>query len=330
MTKKPLLVDGNNLFAIGYHGAKDYYHNNNHVGGIFHFINTLRLFLVENNHDRVVVFWDGKDSANSRKEVFPKYKENRGKKPDYFDEQSYEYQKLRVMQYLEECFIRQCLVENVEADDMISYYCSISKEEKITIFSGDRDLSQLISENVSLYLPDKKRYIKNNDTINFKELNVHHKNILIYKILVGDKSDNISGIKGFGDKTFLKVCPNVDKIEYSLEDVFLNSKKILEQKNEKSIINLIEGNNDSGIEPKQFYDIVKRIVDLKNPIITEQAKKEVLCVYEESIDPTDRGYKNLIRLMNEDGFFKFLPKIDNNWVDYIRPFTKLIRKEKRF
>jgi hypothetical protein len=47
------------------------------------------------------------------------------------------------------------------------------------------------------------------------------------------------------------------------------------------------------------------------------------------IDPTDRGYKNLMRLMIEDGFFKFLPKNDEAWVSFLKPFMKLIRKEKR-
>ena len=44
---KTLLVDGNNLFKIGFHGVKDFYHNGKHIGGIYHFINTIKKFLSE-------------------------------------------------------------------------------------------------------------------------------------------------------------------------------------------------------------------------------------------------------------------------------------------
>lgn len=329
MVKKPLLVDGNNLFAIGFHGAKGYFHKERHIGGIFHFMNTLRSFLLGNNHDRVIVFWDGENSSSYRKSLYPNYKENRKKSED-IDSESFEYQRIRVKQYMEECFIRQCSVDGNEADDLISYYCKISKDDNITILSGDRDFSQLISEKVSLYLPDKKYYVRNNDAISFKDIDVSHKNILLYKMIVGDKSDNISGIKGFGDKTFMRLCPDAASKTYELEDLFFNAKKILTEKKEKVLENLLNGTNDSGIENNRFYEIVRRVIDLNNPLITEDGKREVESVYFEKINPDDRGYKNLIKLMIDDGFFKFLPSFDDNWVEYLRPFLKLIRKEKRF
>ena len=53
---KTLLVDGNNLLKIGIHGVKDFFNNGVHVGGIWHFINTLRKFLEENNYNKIVEF----------------------------------------------------------------------------------------------------------------------------------------------------------------------------------------------------------------------------------------------------------------------------------
>ena len=53
-------------------------------------------------------------------------------------------------EYLEEIFIRQVEVDNNEADDLIAYYCQIAKDEQIIIFSGDKDLTQLISETVTI------------------------------------------------------------------------------------------------------------------------------------------------------------------------------------
>ena len=57
--------------------------------------------------------------------------------------ESYLYQKSRIKQYLEEIFVRQVEMHDNEADDLIAYYCKISKDEKIIIFSADKDLTQL-------------------------------------------------------------------------------------------------------------------------------------------------------------------------------------------
>ena len=61
---KTLLVDGNNLLKIGIHGVKDFFNNGVHVGGIWHFINTLRKFLEENNYNKIVVQRDVRFTPN--------------------------------------------------------------------------------------------------------------------------------------------------------------------------------------------------------------------------------------------------------------------------
>ncbi len=143
---KTLLVDGNNLLKIGFHGVKDYFNNGEHIGGLWHFLNTLRRFIDEENFSKVVVFWDGETSTSQRRLIYPKYKLNRKGVTEDFKELSFNKQKQRVKEYLEEMFVRQVEFENSEADDLIAYYCKISKDEYKTIFSGDRDLTQLISE----------------------------------------------------------------------------------------------------------------------------------------------------------------------------------------
>ena len=70
-------------------------------------------------------------------------------------------------------------------------------------------------------------------------------------------------------------------------------------------------------------------MDLSNPLITEDGKELVQSIYRENLDPTDRGYKNLMKYMMEDGLFKYLPKNDEAWVNFLKPFMKLTRKEKR-
>jgi hypothetical protein len=64
-------------------------------------------------------------------------------------------------------------------------------------------------------------------------------------------------------------------------------------------------------------------------MITEEGKELVQLYYRESMDPEGRGSKNLIRMMTDDGFFKFLPKTDEAFLSFVKPFMKLTRKEKR-
>ena len=145
---KTLLVDGDNLFKIGFHGVKELYSGGSHIGGVYHFINTLRRFLEEHNHDKVVVFWDGDSNSSIRKSIYPQYKGNRRQDMNEYKYESYLQQKARVKMYLEEVYIRQVEMVNNEADDLIAYYSQVATDENIIIFSADKDLTQLINERV--------------------------------------------------------------------------------------------------------------------------------------------------------------------------------------
>ena len=326
---KTLLVDGNNLFKIGFHGAKDVFSDGAHVGGVYHFVNILRKFLDEHNHDKVVVFWDGDSNSSIRKGLYPQYKANRRQDMNEYKYESYLYQQSRVKQYLEEIFVRQVEIANNEADDLIAYYCKIAKDEKIIIFSADKDLTQLISENVTIYSPITKQYFKNGDNIVINKVEIPHYNVLLTKIFTGDKSDNIDGIEGLGEKTLLKYFPELREKPCTVEEILYNAGKIPQKKPIKVLNNILTGKSKSTIFGEEFYTTNKKIVDLTNPLITDDGKELVTQILTETIDPTDRGYKNLMRMMMEDGLFKYLPRDDEAWVNFLKPFMKLIRKEKR-
>jgi 5'-3' exonuclease len=326
---KTLLVDGNNLLKIGFHGVKDYFNGTEHVGGIWHFLNTLRRFIEDENFNKVVVFWDGETSTSQRRLIYPKYKLNRKGVTEDFKEQSFNKQKQRVKEYLEEMFVRQVEFENSEADDLIAYYCKISKDEDKTIFSGDRDLTQLISEDVIIYSPNTKKYYKNGDKIKLHEIEIPHYNVKTFKIISGDKSDNIDGIYYLGEKTIVKLFPELLEREVSFADILTRGEELLkEQKDNTALKNLLTGKTKEGIFGDEFFEINKKIVDLSEPLISEEGKELVHSYYSESLDPDGRGYKNLIRMMMDDGLFKYLPKGDDQWVYFLKPFLKLTRKEK--
>jgi 5'-3' exonuclease len=327
---KTLLVDGNNLLKIGFHGVRDFFNKGEHVGGIWHFLNTLKRFLDENNYNKVVVFWDGETSSSQRRLLYPKYKLNRKtSNPEDFKEESFLKQKQRVKEYLEEMFVRQLDVENSEADDLIAYYCQISEDESKTIFSTDRDLTQLISKDVTIYSPITKRYYKNGDTIKIDQIEIPHYNVKTYKILTGDSSDNIDGIFYLGEKTFVKLFPEIFEKEISFTDILTKGEELLKEQKENVVLkNLLSGKTKEGIFGDEFFVINEKLVDLSKPLISEEGKELVRSYYSESLDPDGRGHRNLIRMMMDDGFFKYLPKGDDSWVNFLKPFLKLSRKEK--
>ena len=324
---KTLLVDGNNLFKIGFHGVRDLYSDGDHLGGIYHFINILRKFLEEHDHDKVVVFWDSNSSI--RKSIYPQYKANRRQDMNEYKYESYLNQQSRVKQYLEEIFVRQVEMIDNEADDLIAYYCKIATDEQIIIFSADKDLTQLINENISVYSPISKQYFGNGDNIVINKVHIPHYNVLLCKIFTGDKSDNIDGIEGLGEKTLIKYFPQVQEKPCTVEELLDIARNIPQKKPIKTLSNLLNGKTKLTILGEEFYITNKKIVDLTNPLITDDGKTLVEQIITDIIDPTDRGYKNLMRMMMEDGLFKYLPKDDNAWVNFLTPFMKLTRKEKR-
>jgi DNA polymerase-1 len=327
---KTLLVDGNNLLKIGFYGVKEYYHKGEHIGGIYHFLNTLRRFIQEQNFDKVVVMWDGESNSSARKLIYPKYKENRTSTETDQKKESFYKQKDRIKQYLEEMFVRQVEVENNESDDLIAYYCQISDDEQKTIFSSDRDLTQLISEKVSVYSPQQKRTYKVGDMIKNKELEFPHYNIKTTKILCGDTSDNIDGIRLLGEKTLVKLFPEILENPTSFNDILTKAELLLkEDKENVALKNLLSGKTKDGVYGEEFFVINQKIIDLSEPLITDQGKTIVEEYYKETLDPDGRGYKNLIKMMMEDGLFKYLPKVDDAWVEFLRPILKLTRKEKK-
>ena len=327
---KTLLVDGDNLFKIGFHGVRELFVEGNHIGGVFHFLNTLRRQLVDNEYDKVIVFWDGKQNSKNRREIYPNYKLNR--KNDMNEEklESYYTQKERVKQYLEECFVRQVEVEENESDDLIAFYCQIATDETKIIFSSDKDLLQLIDQNTSVYQPLQKYTYKQGDKVKFGDYYIPHQNILTVKILMGDKSDNIQGIERLGEKTFVKFFPEVLETTLKVDDILTRTKRLVEENNKLNVLkNILNGQTKDGTIGDEYFIINQKIMDLSSPIITEEGKEIVTLYYSESLDPEGRDRKNIISMMMEDGFFKYLPKSDESFVEFLKPFLKLTRKEKR-
>ena len=328
-----LLVDGDSLLKTAYHGAKNLYYKETHIGGIYQFLTMLRKCLNEYRYDRVFVFWDGQFSGRLRYDIYKDYKSNRDK--DFYNETPPSepelfIQKERVIQYCEELFIRQYKDKIIEADDGIAYYCSqIKEDEKIVIVTNDRDMLQLIDERVGVYVINLKKIVTiDNYNQNF---NHHYSNVMLLKMLSGDNSDNIKGIKGVSEKTLLKYFPEFSTKSLTLNDIFSKIESIQsERKNRLKTLDNIKNKVTVGIQGDDIFTINEKIINLKNPLLTESSKEELDNLFCTPIDPEDRTTKNVIRMMLEDGLTMAIPGGRDGYINFLQPFLRIIKKEQSY
>lgn len=195
----------------------------------------------------IVIFcWEGKNSGKRRRDIFQNYKGSRKVKKSLQKQFQWEYpeqewesfkaQIFRVKEYLEVMPFYEVEIENQEADDIIAYLCNYHfKESDKIIISSDQDYFQLINDSVSVYRPVKKELITK-ETLH-QAYQISSKNWILAKCLMGDKSDEIPGIKGIGMKTAVKLFPNLnDDVEYDIEKLFKESEKNINDKNTKKTL----------------------------------------------------------------------------------------------
>lgn|SRR5574344_105019 len=213
-----LILDGLNTMLRAFSVVTFINAKGNNTGAISGFLKSLGSVIRQFNPTRVVVAWDGKGGSINRKYVNPSYKAQRNHTAvihwDIYDtkddeKKSIETQAERIVDYLACLPVTYIQIPKVEADDIIAYLAlNASKvNHKVTIVSMDKDFMQLIDSNIRVYSPVRKTLFTYEEAIKF--LGVLPENYNLVKALVGDKSDNLRGVKGVGVKTLLKVVPEL-------------------------------------------------------------------------------------------------------------------------
>lgn len=365
-TFNTLLIDGSNLLEVSSRGDDRLSGTGKPTGGIFQFFLQLKMLLRKGNFRYVYVFWDGNQSGLLRYKLNSDYKANRDKEfedeeelsdymkavnakingmKQYFSKKEdpaklaqikkqkeiFHWQREVIIDCLEELFVRQCMCDKTEADDFIGYYVTHKKpNERIVICSNDRDLTQLIAEDVIVYVQSLKDFLTVKNYTKIEGIN--YQNVVLKKVLCGDTSDNIKGIKGFGEKTLLNNFDEITKRKVTLNEVIEKAKNIneerakLKKKPLKWAENIVNRVTD-GVQGSEIYEINEKIIDLKKPLMTDEAVEIIENIMYTPIDPEDRTLENLYRILLENDVEDL--RDETKFSNFFNEFLYLIDKEKR-
>ena len=213
---KVLIIDGLNTFIRVFSVIPTTNDDGIHVGGIVGFLRSIGYTINMIRPTRTIVVFDGKGGSNRRRKIYPEYKQNR--KTKYRVNRSYDFasqederhnmmmQLSRCVEYLETLPITVMSYDNIEADDTIGYLCrQVLTDSNITIMSTDKDFLQLANGRIKIWSPTKKKMY--DDKMVMDEYGINSHNYIWYRVLDGDKSDNIPGVRGLGLKTIKKKLP---------------------------------------------------------------------------------------------------------------------------
>jgi DNA polymerase-1 len=313
---KVLIVDGTNMFIRTFSAIPTLNEEGIHVGGLSGFLLSLAATIRMVEPTRVGIVFDGKGGSYRRRQIYSNYKERRAINTRLnrivgFDgieneNMSIRHQLFRVYSYLQNLPITTISIDQIEADDVIAYLSSYFKH-KVVILSSDKDFLQLVSDRVNVYSPSKKK-MYTPDSL-FDEIGIWCENFIIYKSLLGDKSDNIEGIKGIGPKTIEKNFP------------MLSEKRKIDLEMFSEFCKLYDGKSKSINYLKDNIKILERnhaIMQLHEVDISQSHKSNIRNLVDGEIEGIKSGELN--KLYIQDKLHSIIPNWDN-WIK--KNFTTL-------
>jgi len=288
-----LLIDGLNIFLRAFAVNGSLNEKGVPVGGIMGFLKSLAFAIREMEPTRVIITYDGTGGSKRRRKINPNYKSNRvPKRVTKFDafnsledeKEAMKIQFRRLLSYLELLPVDVYSIDHVEADDVIAYIAQNVLQNEVIIMSADQDFLQLVNDRIVVWSPNKKKYYTKEQI--FVEYGIPAHNFLMYKCLMGDKSDNLEGIKGLGPKKVTKVIPEITGKEMNL-DYLIHYASTQDSLMHKRIV-----------ENRDRLEINEKMMSLKDPIMAGQIKNRISDL---ASRPTNLLYRNdFIMLYNED------------------------------
>ncbi len=218
MQEKPLiLIDGSSYLFRAYHALPSLTTSiNKPTGAIKGVISMIKRLQKDNPESVLVVIFDA-SGKTFREEIFPSYKANRPPMPEDLRQQIEP-----IYSIIKAMGLPLISVEGVEADDVIGTYAREASDcfRSVLISTGDKDITQLVNKYVSLVNTMTGQFLNSQGVE--EKFGVPPQNITDYLGLLGDKSDNIPGVAGIGEKSaifLIREIGNLDAIYSRINDI---------------------------------------------------------------------------------------------------------------
>ena len=319
--KRVMIVDALNQFLRGYIVNPSLSLNGDPIGGTAGFLKILQKLCREIKPDRIVICWDGKGGSRKRRAVNKNYKG--GRKPLRLNRdirtltaeeelQNKIWQQMRLVEYLNNFPVTQLVFDEVEADDVISFVAQLPdfKGWQKVIISSDKDFFQLLDNETLAYRPTQHEVLNKNMIV--EKFGIHPTNFALARAIVGDKSDNLDGVKGVGLPTLAKRLPFLaEEKAYTIQEV----KEFCENANStlKAYENIVESQDVS----EENY----KLMQLYSPSISVQNKQKIKYTIRNTELTFDKTSTD--GMMLEDGIGK------TSWLDLYTTFKRIVLGEKK-
>ena len=250
-----ILVDGSSYLYRAYHALPPLENSKKQpTGAIKGVISMIKKILIDHPESDLAVVFDAKGKT-FRHEIYPEYKANRPPMPEDLVSQIEPIHKI-----IELMGIKLIMISGVEADDVIGTLAEQARKKKLdtVISTGDKDMTQLVCENVSVVNTMTGELL--NESGVKKKFGVPPEHITDYLALIGDKSDNVPGVEKVGPKTAVKWL-----------DEYTNLKNII--KNSENLGGKVGENLRSSIDKLNLaHDLVTIKKDVELPFGIEELK----------------------------------------------------------
>ncbi|UGQ16223.1 DNA polymerase I [Borrelia sp. RT5S] len=266
------LIDALNIIFRSYHVMKSsplFNRKGENVNAFFGFFKTLFFIIKEKNPESLVVTFDS-ETQTFRKEKYPDYKSTRDVPPDDLIPQIY---------WIKEGLIKANIpifeIQGYEADDLIASFVRKAESSNYLtyIISPDKDLLQMMSDKTRILKLENGNFVEMDSDYVKKKFSITSSQIKDYLSIVGDRSDNIPGVKGIGEKGAAKLLSEfktLNEIYENIDSINKKYKKILIKEKENAFLS---------------YELVSLVEDLELPDLDKfklgDFKEDVIELFEE-------------------------------------------------
>lgn len=308
-----LVIDGMNTFLRCFTVSPAMNEDGYHIGGITGFLKSMGFAIRKLRATRCIVVFDGKGGSKRRRKIYSDYKKGRKSKRNYnraYDgdledpEESMVRQLKTVAAYLKTLPVTTVSIDSIEADDSIAYIAKqvyTDPDNEIFIMSTDKDFLQLVNDRIHVWSPIKKKVYSKGDVEEDYGYPAH--NLLITRMIEGDRSDNIGGVNGIGEKRLAKRFGDFLKCEKS--------------RNVDELLEYAEERKDDSNTYKRLIDnedILRRnyrLMQLEEVDISADKKFRITDIVEDPISTLDR--KAFQERFMTDKIWSAFPSL-NSWL----------------